>query len=308
MPAKWFRCNDSETIEIEKCLSHQGCRMASRCATLPFLRLVGFDRKWEGISPSSAGNGPRQIYLKATTDYIIDPQARVWAAFGTSTHEKLSIHHYTHNVLSEEPLSDKDMKGIPDCLEEDENKPGQFVLIDYKNFGSYKVAKCLGIFVETIEETILDEEAKPILLKSGPNKGTPKTKQKKIITTDPSKIDLDSEELQLNRYRIFYESYKFLISKMQLQVMVRDGSTYIAKNRGIDKNLYVIPIKRLLNVDVLAFYKKLNEEVMEAFKTGFIRKCDSWESWDRRRCEGYCETVDACKAMSEKHSEKWGLI
>ena len=87
MPAKWFKCPDDGIIEIQKCLSNNGCRMKSRCATRPFLRLIGFDRKWNGISPSSAGNGPRNIFLKATTDYVIDPNDRVWAAFGTSTHE-----------------------------------------------------------------------------------------------------------------------------------------------------------------------------------------------------------------------------
>ena len=96
---------------------------------------------------------------------------------------------------------------------------------------------------------------------------------------------------------------------MQIQVVSRDGGTYIAQNRGIDKNLYIIPIKRLINDDVLSFYKNLADEVMEAFKTGYARKCNSWESWERRKCDGgYCEVADACKEMSKKHGEKWGLI
>ena len=47
---------------------------------------------------------------------------------------------------------------------------------------------------------------------------------------------------------------------------------------------------------------------MEAFETGYARKCNEWESWDRKRCESYCEVVDACKLMSEKKGEKWGII
>lgn len=307
MPAKYFSCPDKETIPILDCLKYQGCRMPERCATLPFLRMIGFDRKWQGVSPSSAGNGPRAIYLKATTDYTIDPNDRVWAAFGTSTHDNLAIHKYSSNVLTEQKLSDNEMTGIADCLEMDEWKPGYYVLIDYKTWGSFKVAKALGIISEKVEETVM-EEGKPVILKSGKNKGKPKTIQKTTIITDTSKADLKSEELQINRYRIFFESYQFPISRMQIQVVSRDGGTYVAKNRGIDRNLYVIPIRRLLNDTVLDFYRNLNTEVMEAFKTAYARKCDSWESWDRRRCEGYCEVMEVCQEMSKKADEKWGLI
>jgi hypothetical protein len=283
--------------------------MAERCATVPYLRLIGFDRKWNGVTPSAAGNGPRSLYLKATTDYVIVPNGRVWAAFGTSTHEKLSIHRYTGNVLSEEKLSDNDMAGIPDVLEEDEWNDGQYVLTDYKNFGSYKAAKAMGIVSEKVEETILDDLGKPVLLKSGKNKGKPKTKQKSIIAVDLSKVDLRSEELQLNRYRIFFESSGFPISTIRLQVMVRDGDTYIAKNRGVERNLYIVPVKRLHNKDVLEFYKTLSNEVLQAFSGGVARKCNTWESWERRKCEdGWCEVAEACKNMSKRIGEKWGLI
>ena len=308
MPAHWFRCPDGASIEISQCLSDNGCRMDKRCATRPFLRLVGHDRKWEGVSPSSAGNGPRMLYLKATVQYVIDPNDRVWAAFGTSTHEKLSVHHYSHNVLTETKLADEDMKGIADVLEEDEDKKGFYVLTDYKTWGSFKVAKAKGIVSETTEETILDADGKPMILKTGPNKGKPKTRQQKIIKQDPAAVDLRVEQFQLNRYRIFFESYGFPISRMQIQVVSRDGGTYVAKNRGVDRNLYMIPIRRLLNKEVLDYYKVLADEVMQAFKTGFARKCNQWESWDRRRCEGFCEVAEASKAMSKEHGEKFGLI
>jgi hypothetical protein len=309
MPAKYFLCPDGESIEIAKCLMPKGCCMNQRCGTLSFLYLIGFDRKWEGVSPSSAGNGPRNLYLKAVSDYTIDPQQRVWAAFGTSTHEKLGMHKYNKDVLSEERLSDDEMKGIADCLEYDEAEFNKFILTDHKSWGSFKVAKALGIISESREETVLDDKGRPVILKSGRNAGRPKTRKVTEIITDPSKADLRAEELQINRYRIFYEQYGFPISRMQIQVVSRDGGTYIAKNRGIDKNLYIIPVKRLPNNDVLEFYRTLANEVNEAFRTGYARKCNMWESWERRRCDGgYCEVIDACKQMSEKAGEKWGII
>ena len=309
MPAKWFQCPDAERIEIDRCLKPGGCRMPRRCATIPYLRLVGFDRKWQGVSPSSAGNGPRVLYLKATTDYTIDPDSRVWASIGTGTHGKLSIHQYTSNVLSEEKLSDDDMTGIADVLQADENKQGWYILDDYKTWGSYKLMKALGISVEKEEETVLDDNEKPVILKSGPNKGQPKTKTNTRIIKEPALADLRVEELQLNRYRIFFEEKGFPISRMEIQAIPRDGGTWIAKSRGIDRNLYMIGIRRMENKAVIQFYKTLSDQVNEAFKTGYIRLCNLWEAWEgRRRCESHCEVSEACKAMSKKKGEKWGII
>ena len=200
------------------------------------------------------------------------------------------------------------MKGTADLLEEDEYQPGYYVLTDNKSSGSYKVAKWLGIISETHEETILDKENKPILLKTGKNKGQPKTRKNRIITQDPTKVDIRAEELQINRYRILYEQQGFPINRMQIQAIPRDGGTYVAKNRGIDKNLYMIPIKRLPNKEVLDFYKTLSDEVNEAFKTGYARQCNSWESWDGRRCEAFCEVKTECGKMSQKKGERWGLL
>jgi hypothetical protein len=269
--------------------------MSNRCATLPYLRLIGYDREWIGVSPSSAGNGPRYLYLKAIVDYAINPQDRVWAAFGTSTHDKLGMHKYIHNVLSEERLSDAEACGFADVLELDENREGYFILTDYKTWGSYKVAKALGI--TQVDEEVRDESGSPILLKSGKNKGKPKTHKKTII--DPSTIDLKSEILQLNRYRIFFESYSFPVSRMQIQAIPRDGGTYIAQGRGIDKNLYLIDVPFMPDSECLDYYRDLQGEVDTAFETGFVRKCNDFESWQGRRCNGYCEVSEACKKMEE---------
>lgn len=299
MPSKWFLCPDQEKIEIEACLKNGGCRKGQRCATRPFLRLVAYDRAFRGVSPSSAGNGARLIYLKAVTDYVVDPYQRVWASFGTAVHGKLSIHKYTDNVLAEEPLSDDEMAGIPDVLEEDEEIPGCFCLFDYKSGGSYKVSKQLGLEIIKNDVPILDEQGNPVLLKSGENKGKVKTKAERRIEIHPEKADLFNESLQLNRYRIMYESYGYKISKMIIQAIPRDGGTFVAEGRGIDKNLYLIPIPRLPDIEVLAYYDNLKKEVQAAFDTGYAKKCNSYESWEGRRCEKYCEVSEACSLMGD---------
>jgi hypothetical protein len=289
MPIKNFICPNGSQIPVEECLSK--CPFHERCATLPYLRLIGFDREYKGITPSMAGNGARQIWLKATTDYAVDPQNRVWASLGIGTHGKLSIDKYTFNVLSEEPLSDKDMKGIPDILEKDENKDSGYILTDYKTWGSYKVAQALGLVQIDVEVT--DGHGNPIFYASGQKKGQIKTR--KEIVYDGSIIDLRAEEYQQNAYRIFYERAGFKINLMRLMVIPRDGGTFIAESRGIIKNIYIIPITPLPDEEVKAYYDNLRVEVIAGLDTGFVKKCSLWESWNGRRCNpAYCEVYPVC--------------
>lgn len=297
MPATKFRCPDGQFIEIKQCLQSGGCRFKIRCALLPYLRFISEEREWKGLTPSRAGTGPRKILLEQTTEYIIDPNKRVWAVFGMVTHFKLSIHKFTYNVLSEEPMSDEEMRGIPDALQEDEWREGSYILGDYKTWGSFKVAKAQGVV--KIDEPILGADGKPLVFKSGKRKGQQKTKQKFLI--DPNKIDLRAEEYQLNRYRIFFEKCNFPISEMWLQVTPRDGGTIAAFSRHIMNNLYMIPVRRLPDSEVLIFYAILQTEVNEAFKTGWARRCNAFESWEGRRCKvDQCEVYWHCQDLDKR--------
>ncbi len=308
MPARWFQCPSGDHIEISKCLSHGGCPMEQRCATVSFLALAGFDREWKGVSPSSAGSGPRMLYLKAHTNYTIDPYSRTWALLGTGVHGRIGLARFNQNILAEEKLSDEEISGTADCLEEDESKPGHYVLTDHKTWGMFKVRKALGYIIEEGQETVLGDDGKPYVFKSGKKKGQVKTKKTFTRTIDPSKADLEDVELQLNRYRILFEKSGFPISRIQIQAIVRDFNTEFARKNGILHNLYLIPVKRLNNEDVMGFYRKLSDEVTKAFVTGYARRCSSRESWEGRRCDGYCEVAEACAKMSKAHGEKRGII
>jgi len=299
MPAKWFICPDKQQILIEDCLN--ACRMDERCSTLPYLRMIAYDRKFKGVSPSMAGTGARQIFLKAVCDYAVDPQDRAFAALGTAVHGKLALSAYIHNVLSEEKLSDEQMQGIADVLEQDEQNPGYYVLTDYKTWGSYVVAKSLGIY--TADEPILKEDGSPVLLKSGKNKG--KIKTRKVVKQDPNRADTYPTNLQLNRYRIFFEKAGFPISRIQIQAIVRDGNTYIAKSRGVDRNIYIIPIELIGNHYTVAVYDLLQKKVDMAFKNGWIERCEDHENWNGMRCQKYCEVAEHCGEMDKKGGIKW---
>lgn len=306
MPLTHFICPDSKRITCKQCLTVRGCRMAKRCAPVPFLRKISYDRKYKGVSPSSAGTGPRNIWLKATCDYAVNPDSRVFAVLGTTVHGRLSDKGITINVLSEEPLSDEQAQGIADLLEEDENINGEFILSDYKTSGSYAIAKWLGIKIDKKDVPVIDPKTdKPAILKSGPNKGNVKTKKESnIIHVNPEK-DKRSVTLQLNRYRIFYNNAGFKVSTCQVFAIPRDGNTYIAKNRGIDRNMYTIPVTILPDHEVLDYYAKLQAEVDRAFEDEHARVCQPWECWEGNRCANYCEVCEDCEDLCLEMGEKF---
>jgi len=261
--------------------------------------MIAYDREWKGVTPSMAGNGPRLEYLKKTKPYHIDPNDRVFAALGTGVHGKLSLFAYTDNILAEEPLSDEQTTGTPDCIEVDEEQKGYYVLTDYKTWGSFKVAKALGIVKITKDVPILDDKDNPILLKSGPNKGQPKTKKEHKFEKQADEVDMYETELQLNRYRILFEESDFPISRIQIQACIRDGGTYTAKGRGILNNKEIIPVRILTDPIVLNYYRILADDIGVADRTGYVRKCNKWESWDGRRCDGYCDVKQYCDEMGD---------
>ncbi|GAI25908.1 unnamed protein product, partial [marine sediment metagenome] len=81
-------------------------------------------RLWTG-KPSTTQliNGTRLELLKITTDYFIDPQKLAFALLGTKHHEDLE----DADFLVEEKLEDKDMTGIMDFWDDQEE-----TLYDYK--------------------------------------------------------------------------------------------------------------------------------------------------------------------------------
>jgi len=283
MPSKWFMCPNEEIIEIEKCLDK--CPYGRRCLPRPYLERIGYDREWRGITPSMAGNGPRLIHLKRVKDYVVKPQGRAFAFLGIQTHQQISFHDF--NVLTEEKLSDDKMKGIADLLEVDEERDGWYILTDWKTWGSYRVMRALGHYYVDVQTGEF--------FKSGPRKGKPKTKKEKRI--DPAQADIKDVKYQLNRYRMFYEGKKFRISQIQMACVIRDGGVRIAAERGLSNNIEMIEIPIIPDVQVHLFYDTLTQEVEDAFqRPGTVRKCDDWECWGGRRCEG-CEVREPCEEM-----------
>ena len=259
MPLTYLLCPDKNKIEVAQCLTE--CRLEHRCLTLPTLKTITQDREWKGIpSTTQLINGTMQEYLKIIHPYTVDPQDRAFALLGTRHHQTLELSGGLAELpIGEEITSTVDLVEITDGLVE---------LYDYKTWGSYRVAKALGL------EKIGKDQYR----------------------VNPAQVDMDEVTLQLNHYRIQVEEHTQLkVNALYTQITVRDGGTYLAKGRGINKNIYLLPVAIWSDEVVRAYFDHKKEALLHALEHQEMPElCSSSESWDGRRCEGYCEVAPFC--------------
>jgi len=298
MPLRWFQCPDGGRIEIADCLAEGGCRMSTRCAARPYLRLSASDRPWTG-KPSTTQliQGVMLAYLKITKDYAASPDDRAFMTLGTLAHAKLQTFD-DHCCMQEIALDggETGISGIPDVLQIED---GKSTLIDYKTSGSFKVAKALGIKVDHIPTGVL--------YKSGPRKGVSRTK--KVMRREVSEVDRWEWVLQLNWYRMLVEAKSFPVDSMMVQCIVRDGGTHIAHSRGVFRRIYYFPIPRIPDERIMAYFQKKKADLMYALEHGWDDPCTSSENWGGIRCTRYCDVAEWCPLGKylKKEKERKGL-
>ena len=284
MPLECFICPDEGMIPVRDCIAK--CRLPYRCLTLPTLIAVSEERPWNG-EPSTTQllNGTMLEYLKLTTPYNIYPDSRAFMLAGRKHHEQMEAVAKEIGLPAELALSgDRD---IFDLLEVED---GQVILTDYKNWGSFKVAKALGI-----TETGKQPDPSGAVYKSSGKWG--KEGSPKMVPTFeqvPDKAENWEAELQLNRYRIMLEDLGVKVHRLQLQVTVRDGSLFIAKQRGVERNTYRIPVPTMENETVKVYFADKDFLLKQAMESGWSTPCSPLECWDGIRCERYCDVAEFC--------------
>ncbi len=285
MSLKWFICPDNEKIEVQDCLKQGGCRMGERCATRSYLQLAGRERPWTG-KPSTTQliQGTMAAFLKLTKDYAVSPDSRAFMINGTKAHANLEDSSDELSLLEQRFDGENTPEtGISDVFEQED---GKSILADYKTSGSFKVAKALGFFVE--------DEPTGEVFKSGKNKGQPK--MRKILKRLPEKEDRWEWEMQLNKYRIELEKRGYKVDALKIQCIARDGNTYIARSRGVFRNVYYFKIKILPDKEVIQYFKEKREALLLALKQGYWNDiCTAEENWDGIKCASYCEVAEHCK-------------
>jgi len=199
-------------------------------------------------------NPTRQEYLKIMRDYAIAPKSRAFALLGTRHHRRLEVvAKKIEGVEAELQLKTPEVSGILDLLEPDPSQPSTYILWDYKTWGSYSLALCLG------------------LNKNGEY-------EKRQIT------------LQLNNYRVLVEGLVelgFKISQMKVQCTARDGGTFMARKNGIEELITTIPIDFMPDDEVREYFSRKREALLVALETATMPGlCDYEERWKGRRCKG----------------------
>jgi len=245
-------------------------------------------RPWKGIPSTTQLINPTLMeYLKIVREYYIDPQERAFAFIGTRAHKKLEGADTNISIL-ENFFASEEGEGItatPDCYELEE---GKGILTDYKCWGAWTVARALGIVREK-----WDVETGEYY-----KNGKPKTKVITNFKIDPGKADNFEPEMQLNRYRMLFEKAGFPVDVMQAQVFVRDGGILAAKRYGVEQKIVLIPIRRLCNTVVSVYFELKKQALLTALATAiFPAPCSYKESWEGRRCKGYCDVAEFCPYM-----------
>ena len=172
-------------------------------------------------------------------------------------------------------------------------------MTDLKTWGSFKVAKALGI----VEGNKIPDPSGELYKSSGSwgKAGTPK--MVKSFVQDPSKADNMEANMQLNRYRIMLkEKHNIDLSYMQLQVIVRDGNTYMASGRGVTEEAYLIPVPILDNDMVTGYFQFKEKNLQLAFGGLWTESCNDSENWEGRKCAEYCEVWNHCVKGIGVHS------
>ncbi len=290
MGATQFICPNRDKISIEQCLSL--CPHHIRCMGKPTLEAVAAsvkDRKLgRKYSVTELISGTRELYLKKTTDYAVDPQDQIFAMHGTAVHsicEKSS----SSAVLTEIRLSNELYTGQIDAYG-DLLGDGKRVLLDYKVTSSYKAFLSLGYYK-------VDEPTGEVY-KSGIKKGLPKTR--KVLKCDGIRRILQWA-VQVNAYRMLLEKHNFKVDDMYIQMYVRDYSLRISDERNIDRPIYLLKVNRISDLWLQRYFQIKKDMMDRAMKERSIPAfCRKTESWNGRKCERYCAVFEACKKAYEE--------
>ena len=301
MPLRKFICPDKTQVTIKDCM--KSCRMGTRCVSKVTLAVIRDNaREWKGLpSVTQLMNGTRMSFLQVTRDYAVEPRKQAYSLLG-SAHHKL-LEDQAKKELGMVPEKRLDFNGISGQLDNlSQNDDGTYTLLDYKTYGSYAVARLLGI---TLEERLTGEVYK----RSGKNYKAGDPKRRKFPVLVSSAADNKKETFQLNAYRyIFENALGIKIRNLELQVVVRDGNTMVAKNRGVTQEIYypiMIPIIPDHVVESV-FGPKRDELVAyaERYFSGPIPPldmekvmppvCNEEETWNGKRCISYCDVVEFC--------------
>lgn len=286
MPATKFICPNGGSCAISDCLA--GCQ--NRCMAQPTLATLANSVKPRNLDLPSVTEliaGTREIYLKHTTDYAVNPDDLLFAAHGSALH-KLAEEASNPGILTELRLNNGEYTGQVDSYGEGIVEDGKYSLVDMKVTSSYKAMRVLGLYkvdVPTGE-----------VYKTGVKKGQPKTRKE---VRKGGVRDLWEWAIQVNAYRMLLEQAGYQVCTMYIQMLVRDYSLKTAGERGITRPTYLVKVNRISDYWLRLWLKAKAKKLQAAMTTGITSPCTARETWHGRKCEGYCPVAEHCKALNQ---------
>lgn len=299
MPRIGFVCPDDLEVSFDDCLAPGAvCPMGERCLPKLMLLYLRRQRQWTGKpSVTQCLNGTRLEYLKITCDYYVAPPSLMFALVGTQVHRGLA--EVESDVsLAEERFEEDELTGIIDCYEQEPG--GKGILTDYKTWGSWRVARALGLV-----KSWVPDPTGAVYQRSGSDykKGDPK--KVAIFEARPEAVELGDALWQLNAYRLMFERRGFPVDELQIVAIVRDGGTHLAESRGLTETVYRIPVPKLADGEVNAYFAMKGRALVAALTEHRPPPpCTDEERWDGLRCQKYCEVAQFCDVGREEMGKR----
>lgn len=290
-----FICPNGSTVTFDQCMAR--CPWGDRCLTKSTLFHLSKVRPWTGKPSTTQLVNPTRIeYLKLTHDYQTRPRDMAFALLGTRVHLGLADADTDVSIL-EARLEDEFTSGTPDCYELEPGTDGG-VLTDYKTWGSYRVARALGIVkVRTPDPT------GAVYKRSGNGYRAGDPKMVNRFERDPNAAKNDDVEWQLNDYRLRFEAQGFAVARLQVEAIVRDGGTQTARNRGVTDLIYLIPVRILPDHMVRDYFEEKRAALLHHLDTKTLPpECTDDECWEGRRCRYYCDVWTYCPRGQQEHA------
>jgi hypothetical protein len=226
------------------------------------------------VSVTTCSRCPREYFFRNKFPYALDPDQQAFSFFGTTVHKNLESDDLFSELSMDIDL-DVDISGIMDLafVHNDE-----LIIADYKTWGSYAVQKHKGLVCEEIP--MVDKQGQPVLYKNTRKgkyeKGEQRTEKKWIAHEELA--DNFDVTMQLNMYRIMIElllrqgKIRFeenphitKASKLIVYCLIRDGNTFIAKNRGIFSNTESFQLPIIEDKEVIDYHVGKARYIKEQF-------------------------------------------
>lgn len=287
-----------------------------------YLEMVMNERVYNGkISVTTCAKCPREYVFRNKFPYAVDPDQMAYSILGTNVHSALE----DDSIFSELKMDielDVDMSGILDLVFVHND---ELILADYKTWGSYAVAKHVGL--ESIEVPMLDKDGNPVLYKSSRKgkyeKGEPRLE--KVWKRNPDTAENFGILMQLNMYRIMLERLLqsgkirilssegrplYKVNALRVYCIIRDGNTHVARGRGIFSATDVVNVPIAKDQEVLTYHRTQSRYIKECMdKSEFAtareilrdppRKGSKEETMNGYICRESCPVAYVCKLCGD---------